>query len=305
LIELAEENKYPKIAPQSYTEAKQKLLEADAFITENRYRTERMQAMANEALFAARRLHAVAEYSLQIQTMTPEQITISTEKILHQIARKLRATDMRDSSFDQQLENIIASINAMQSEQTFMAEKIQAQEINIQRMEKEMAAMESTTRKEQAEMERLIAEKRVNQQFLEVKNMFSAQEAEVYRKENQSIIRLKAMQFPVGKSVILPANYGLLTKVQQAIRTFGKPDVIIGGHTDSTGSDELNEHLSQQRADAVREYLVASGVLPYEKIVSVGYGSMRPIASNATEAGRAINRRIDVTITPELQESNE
>jgi outer membrane protein OmpA-like peptidoglycan-associated protein len=305
LIEMAEEKKYPAIAPRSYAEARQKLVEADLFITENRYQKERMQAMANEALFAARRLHGVAEQSLAVQDMDPEQVTLSTEEMLHRISRKLGTPDMRDNAFERQLENIIASIDAMQSELAFMSEKIQAQEISIQRMEKEMAALETTNRKEQAELERLMMEKRMDQKFFEVKKMFDAREAEVYRKENQLIVRLKAMQFPVGKSVVLPANYGLLTKVQQAIRTFGQPDVIIGGHTDSTGSDELNEHLSQQRADAVREYLVASGVLPYEKIVSVGYGSMRPIASNATEAGRAMNRRIDVTITPELQAPSE
>ena len=51
---------------------------------------------------------------------------------------------------------------------------------------------------------------------------------------------------------------------------------------------------------AVKKYFVANGTLPYDKIIAVGYGSMRPVASNATEKGRAINRRIDVIITPEF-----
>ena len=74
--------------------------------------------------------------------------------------------------------------------------------------------------------------------------------------------------------------------------------MIIGGHTDSTGSEALNEMLSQQRAEAVRQYFVANATIPYDKIIAVGYGSMRPIASNATAAGRAVNRRIDITIAP-------
>ena len=49
----------------------------------------------------------------------------------------------------------------------------------------------------------------------------------------------------------------------------------------------------------MRQYFVANGTLPYEKIIAVGYGSMRPLASNATESGRAMNRRIDVIIAPE------
>ena len=111
------------------------------------------------------------------------------------------------------------------------------------------------------------------------------------------------MNFPVGQSIIMPNNYMLLSKVQRTIRLFGEPDVIIGGHTDSTGSEGLNEVLSQQRAEAVRQYFVANATIPYEKIIAVGYGSMRPIASNSTEAGRAMNRRIDITIAPQFKSS--
>ena len=96
----------------------------------------------------------------------------------------------------------------------------------------------------------------------------------------------------------MPNNYELLSKVQRSIRNFQEPDVVIEGHTDSTGSEEVNDHLSQKRAEAVRDYLVANRTLPTEKILAVGYGSGRPLASNKTEEGRAINRRIDVVITP-------
>jgi OOP family OmpA-OmpF porin len=112
------------------------------------------------------------------------------------------------------------------------------------------------------------------------------------------VIRLKAIQFPVGQAIIMPNNYPLLTTVQKAISTFGKPDVVIEGHTDSTGSEALNQQLSQRRAEAVKQYLVYNGTLPGSKIAAVGYGSSRPLASNATVRGRAINRRIDVIIKP-------
>ncbi|MGD8372231.1 MAG: OmpA family protein, partial [Syntrophobacterales bacterium] len=66
-------------------------------------------------------------------------------------------------------------------------------------------------------------------------------------------------------------------------------------------TDEVNDHLSQRRADAVRQYFVANGTLSEDKIIAVGYGSKRPLASNETPEGRAINRRIDVFITPNPQ----
>jgi outer membrane protein OmpA-like peptidoglycan-associated protein len=139
--------------------------------------------------------------------------------------------------------------------------------------------------------------------FTEVQNLFSPDEAEVYKKGDSLVIRLRAIQFPVGKSVIMPENYPLLSKIQQSIRTFGEPDVIIEGHTDSTGSAEVNELLSQERAESVRQYLLANKTLSNDQIVAVGYGSSKPLASNETEEGRAVNRRIDVIIKPKAQSS--
>jgi outer membrane protein OmpA-like peptidoglycan-associated protein len=108
------------------------------------------------------------------------------------------------------------------------------------------------------------------------------------------------MQFPVGTAIIEPENYALLGKVQRAIQTFDSPSVIVEGHTDSTGNDETNQALSEKRANAVRDYMVANKTIPADKIGSMGYGPTRPLASNTTPEGRAINRRIDVIINPSL-----
>lgn len=299
LIKDARNKGLQKIAPQSYAAAQKKLTEADAFITENPYQKEKMHHLAAEALFMARRIHVVADQSVKVENMEPEQITQWAEGILFQTTQRLGAPDMRDRSFDDQIENILATISAQHTDQEFLIGNTKKQQVEIEKLQKTIAKLEGQTIKEQKEKERLLAEKRFNEKLSGIQHYFKPQEAEVYKKQNQVIIRLKAMQFPVGQSVILPGNYTLLSKVQSAIRTFGEPDVIIGGHTDSTGSESLNEHLSQQRADAVRQYFVANETLPYEKIIAVGYGSMRPIASNATRSGRAMNRRIDIIITPE------
>ena len=74
--------------------------------------------------------------------------------------------------------------------------------------------------------------------------------------------------------------------------------LTIEGHTDSTGSAELNDHLSQLRAESVKQYLLANSVLKANQVASAGYGSSRPLAPNTTAKGRAANRRIDVVITP-------
>ena len=300
LLRAAEKQKSDKIAPESYAAAEKKLAEADAFITENPYKNEQMSRLANEALFLARRHLELAQEAKEIQAMSPEQIAFKMEGLLNKTASQLAAPDMRDQSFERQTENILATISAQQADHQYMVEKIKAQQLEITDLQQKVASLEGQSRSQQ---EKLVAEKQLNQLFSEVRGYFDPNEAEVYKSENQLIIRLKTINFPVGQAVIMPENYALLSKVQRAIRAFGEPDVIIGGHTDSSGPEPLNEHLSQQRAEAVRQYLVANGVLPFDKIIAVGYGSMRPLASNATEAGRAMNRRIDVTISPVTEKS--
>jgi outer membrane protein OmpA-like peptidoglycan-associated protein len=71
--------------------------------------------------------------------------------------------------------------------------------------------------------------------------------------------------------------------------------IRIEGHADSTGSADLNMKLSGERAVAVKRYLMQSGISP-DRIETAGYGATRPIASNATEAGRRLNRRIEFLI---------
>jgi len=298
LLKQAENEDAKKIAPSTYALATNKLKETDAFISKNPYQKEKMLEKANDALFEAWRCIRVTRQSKKVKTMKPEQITLWYEKALYQTGSALSAPDMRNEPFKIQVENILSSITALKQDRNFMVEKVKDQQTEINVLKKQTASLEDKSKKKRAEIERLAAEKKFNKLFGKVRSLFSANEAEVYKQGNQLLIRLRAIQFPVGKYVIMPENYGLLSKVQRAIRIFGEPNVVIEGHTDSTGSDELNEHLSEKRAYAVGQYLIANRTLPADRIVAVGYGSIRPLASNKTAKGRAVNRRIDVIIKP-------
>jgi OOP family OmpA-OmpF porin len=298
LIERAKNNRVDKIAPRSFNIAKNELSEVDAFITRHPYEKEMMHQKANEALFMSQRMFQIADQSKKFKDMEPEDMTLWMEKILYDITAKLEATDMRNQSYEIQVKNILASIEALQKDRQFMSEKVKTLKSEIEIKNSQIAKLEGKTREQQIIQERLAAEKRFNQLFVEVQNLFSPDEAEVYKKGDSLVIRLRSIQFPVGKSVIMPDNYPLISKIQQSIRIFGEPDVTIEGHTDSTGSKEVNEHLSQKRAESVRQYLLANKTLRDDRITAVGYGSSKPLASNETEEGRAVNRRIDVIIKP-------
>jgi outer membrane protein OmpA-like peptidoglycan-associated protein len=73
----------------------------------------------------------------------------------------------------------------------------------------------------------------------------------------------------------------------------------IEGHTDSTGSDEFNQTLSEQRADAVRTYLIDQG-LPETSLTARGFGKSMPVADNGTAAGRQQNRRVEIVVSGEV-----
>jgi len=142
--------------------------------------------------------------------------------------------------------------------------------------------------------------KRLQGLFRQVETLFDRQEAALQLRDGRIVIRLRAMQFAVGQSKILPGNKSLLEKVGRALALFEDFDVIIEGHTDNLGSDQVNEALSEHRAEAVRHYLVMNHNLPYDRMIAVGYGASRPLAANTTEAGRAVNRRIDLIVIPRL-----
>lgn len=95
------------------------------------------------------------------------------------------------------------------------------------------------------------------------------------------------------------AFLGSLNQLAATMRQYGETTIVVAGHTDSTGQAAYNQALSERRAAAVRDYLVSQGVSP-SRIQTVGYGMRQPVASNATEAGRAQNRRVELTIlTPQ------
>jgi len=106
--------------------------------------------------------------------------------------------------------------------------------------------------------------------------------------------------FPVDSSAIQPSFQATLASVADTLSRYEKSYVDVLGHTDSTGSDAYNQSLSERRAEAVANFLANSGV-QRARLATRGYGESQPIASNATEEGRAANRRVEIKIVPIAQ----
>lgn len=103
--------------------------------------------------------------------------------------------------------------------------------------------------------------------------------------------------FATDSANINSSFYNVLDDVALVLNEFNKTYVNVDGHTDSTGSDQYNLDLSNQRASSVASYLASEQVMPQRLIVN-GYGESRPIANNNTPSGRQQNRRVEIQISP-------
>jgi outer membrane protein OmpA-like peptidoglycan-associated protein len=133
--------------------------------------------------------------------------------------------------------------------------------------------------------------------------MFTSSEARVFREGNNIILRLVGLTFDSGDAQIRRQSFDLLNKVEKAIDVFPRSELIIEGHTDSHGGDLLNQKLSQERAESVQKYMINAMRIPTYRLIATGYGETRPVASNETQSGRARNRRIDIVIRPNLEQT--
>jgi OOP family OmpA-OmpF porin len=104
------------------------------------------------------------------------------------------------------------------------------------------------------------------------------------------------VKFDFDKSVVKQDSYGDIKNLADFMNQYPQTTTTVEGHTDSVGTDAYNQKLSERRANAVREVLVNQYGVGGDRVNSVGYGESRPVADNATEAGRAVNRRVEAEV---------
>jgi len=130
----------------------------------------------------------------------------------------------------------------------------------------------------------------------QLQKLFKPDEAVILANLDGSLLlRLSSLKFSSGSSKINQRYFDLLGRVKEGLALYGDRKVRIEGHTDNRGDVKLNQQLSLKRAEAVRDFLIAAGT-PGRQLKALGYGEVKPIASNEFEKGRAMNRRIDIII---------
>ncbi len=154
----------------------------------------------------------------------------------------------------------------------------------------EAQAQQSRQLAEQAEREKAELRERLREQL----NLI----LETRETARGLIVNLSDVLFDVDKATLKPGAREKLARIAGILA--GHPDlkVEIEGHTDSTGSDEYNQRLSERRAASVHAYLMQQGI-GQSIVATAGYGESRPVATNGTAAGRQQNRRVELIVSGE------
>lgn len=295
-------------APKTFSKAAILLELAEESLDKNRYNNAEAMALVKEAEYELAHtefLHTrvgkfmEADYSF-------EDVIISMEMQLVKIAEGLGIELMFDRGVGGATWQLLDAVQEMNVAGDAKDREIALLKSNVSGLEKKVASLSKlerdlVARKHEAEeaLERQKEAQRLNQMKIKrIRDAFTPEEGKVLMDGDNIIIRLYGLSFSSGKAVIDYKYFGLLAKVRDTFKEFPECSVVIEGHTDSLGSDKVNKRLSKERADSVRHYLIANSLVTDERIVAVGYGETKPVASNETRDGRASNRRIDVVIIP-------
>jgi OOP family OmpA-OmpF porin len=306
VIAKAQAAKVPDFTPRSFAVAQQQLALADQQLTRSRYELAEPTRLAAQAVYETRHAQYLAQLIEQAQASDgqkqhlAEQQLLAIEAPIRQLVTELEIPATFDQGYTPALTE---ARNKIQQQQQALIEARQAaqdREQDIADLKREAGELKTKlggeSEERQSLLKKLTAQERLRDNIGQIEAMFGADEGRVYRQANQLVLSLNAIKFRSGKSTIEPASFPVLAKIGDAIKLFPGAGMVVEGHTDSEGSDSANLLLSQDRADAVRQYLISNLGVSAEKVSSVGYGEAKPIASNETETGRARNRRIDVVM---------
>jgi OOP family OmpA-OmpF porin len=113
--------------------------------------------------------------------------------------------------------------------------------------------------------------------------------------EVEAVISLDGVYFDFDKATLRPEGIAVLNEAAALLKTNDRVVVEVAGHTDSVGSEEYNQGLSERRANTVRDYLVSQGITA-TRLTARGYGEVQPVATNDTDEGRQLNRRVELIV---------
>jgi OOP family OmpA-OmpF porin len=308
MIAQAEEKKVERFAPRTLEKAKRHLADADQEIQRNRYDLDVARRLAGEARYEAS--HAIYLADVIERTLDQEkddqagveQLILAWEEPLKRMASDMGVAVQFDRGFQPPLKELGEYVQQQSQEVRRLKLEIEDRDQRVASMKTQLERLDArlggVSEERIALQRRVDAQERLRSSVVVIASSFTADEARVERQGDDVVLSLLGIRFPSGRSNITGDSAALMQKVRKALELFPDAAIAIEGHTDANGGESANLILSQDRADAVKQYLVTHFKMDADKISSIGYGEARPVASNESASGRARNRRIDLVIRP-------
>ncbi|MCE9668836.1 OmpA family protein [Myxococcus stipitatus] len=253
--------------------------------------SQKVRVLSYVALRKAETAAALGDADLASRELARAQSQLAQAQALQQQASRMRQQGMaqqeewsrQQQAGQQQLSEESARRQQLEAEAQRLAAENQALQQRTAELEAERKTSEEADRKASEALSKL---EQANQDL------------KVREEERGTVLTLSgSVLFASGKSELLPIARQRLTDVAEVLKQTDNP-LLIEGHTDSQGSDQLNETLSYQRAERVKDYLMDRGI-PANRIQVRGLGEYQPVASNHTPEGRANNRRVEIIVERE------
>ncbi|MCK4675572.1 MAG: OmpA family protein [Gammaproteobacteria bacterium] len=270
-----------KHAPKTLAQAEEKLALAITILESDRTQTEKANTQAKNAKWLAEKSSSISETvkDFERRDYSMEDVVLWYQQQLNIVNEPIGGQLSFNESNDDMVQTFKNTVNQLKAAEVEYEEKLELTELD-------RAVAQQKEREEK-------------EKFEKVQAMFSAKEANVFRQHENVLIAAHGFNFPSGQSEIQAGNFPLMNKIIRAIKIFPNSRIGVTGHTDSTGSDGMNQAVSQARAEKVAKFLIEVGELSKSRIKTFGYGERRPVATNKTAEGRAENRRVEINIINE------
>ncbi len=270
-VEIAKARGADKYAPEIFSKAESSLQMAENSLAS--------KADKNAIISTARQTAQFAEDARALATQRQEQERIAKER------QEAAATAQAEAEAK-------AAAEAADAKRKADADAAEAK----RKADAEIAAREEATRAAQAQTQ--AAEREKQQLRARLLDQFN-RVLPTTDTPRGLVVNMGDVLFDTGKSDLRPPAREALARLSGIVLNYPSLRLAIEGHTDSTGSAEFNQTLSEKRADAVRDYLVTQG-LDTDKLSAQGFGIDNPVADNSTSAGRQKNRRVEIVVSGEV-----
>ena len=293
-----------KLAPKTFGRAEQSLQAAILSMQQYRYENAEAMGLADQAeseFKHATQLTLMAQQIKNKQLSTEDLLLIWEDRLL-----KINAAAGLDydplNGWDATADSIADHINNSNTWAIGLQNLLTESRAYIGSLEDELRLADQQLGGTLAERDELILQQeqqaRSLERLIQLEKLFEPTEASVIREGRSIVLRLTGLQFASSSSILNDASIQLLKKVDQAVIVYPDSVIMVEGHTDASGSEDLNARLSEDRANTVMRYMISDMRIEARRLSAIGYGSNRPITLNNSAAGRAENRRIDLVITP-------